>query len=318
MSVLGRVRLPVHEIVLALLLGGVLAGAAWRDPSFVTWGVQLGLSAHAAALMLLALPMTLIIISGGIDLSIGSTMALAAVVMGMTMEAGAPMWASVVAALATGTLAGMVNGVFITRVRVHPLVVTLASLAAYRGLAEGISRARAISGFPEWFQWIGTGAVGGVPVPLMVCVVGVVVAWVVAVRTTPGFRVYAIGGNERAARYAGIPVDRLVFLLYTVSGAVAGLTAVMLTARRDTAKADMGTGMELEVITAVVLGGTSIYGGRGRIIGTVLGVVLIHEVREFVSWHWGSDEVILIVVGGILIGAVLLNNLATRKRARSG
>jgi len=199
---------------------------------------------------------------------------------------------------------------------VEPLIVTLASMAAYRGLAEGISKGRPISGFPDGFQWLGTGAVMGVPVPLIILMIAAMIAIVVASRTTYGFRVYAIGCNERAAGYSAIPVARVKFLLYTMSGTVAALAGVLLVARRNTAKADLGTGIELEVITGVVLGGTSIFGGRGRILGTLLGILLIHEVREFVSWHWQKDELILIVIGAILIVSVLLNNLAVRWRKR--
>lgn len=304
----------VHEWVLLAIIAA-LGVAAWRlEPGFVTLEAQLELAGHAGEMMLAALVMTLIVLSGGIDLSIGSSLALSAVVLGLVHEAGAPAWVGVAAALATGTVAGAVNGAFIAALRVHPLVVTLATLAAYRGLAEGISEGRPISGFPEGFQWLGTGSVLGVPLPVWVCAAAVVGTGVLTARGVMGFRVYAIGDSERAARYGGVPVDRTKLVLYTLSGVVAGVCAVLLVARRNTAKADLGTGLELEAITAVVLGGTSINGGKGRVLGTVLGVVLIHEVREFVSWHWAQDELILIVIGVILVGAVLLHNLAGSKR----
>jgi rhamnose transport system permease protein len=310
-----RLLIGVHEAVLLALLVGVLGYAAWADPSFVKRVTQLELSTHAVELALLSLPMTLIIISGGIDLSVGSAMALAGVVFGISFEAGAPMWVSALAALATGACGGAFNGLFVTRLGVHPLIVTLASFAAFRGLAEGISKGRPISGFPDTFQTFGNASFVGVPIPLLICTFAAAAAIVLASRTTLGFRIYAIGGNERAALYSAIPVDRIKLLLYTLSGTVAAFAALILVARRNTAKADIGASMELEVITAVVLGGTSIYGGRGRILGTILGVILIHEVREFVSWHWEQEEVILIVVGAILIASVLLNNLASRRRA---
>ena len=140
-------------------------------------------------------------------------------------------------------------------------------------------------------------------------VFGVLLAWSVA-----GRAMYAMGHNEKASRYSGLPVDGLKMLIYSLSGAMAGLAAVLFVARRNTAKADVGTGMELDVITAVVLGGTSIFGGRGRIAGTVLGVLLIHETREFVSWRWNNDELILVVVGALLILAVLINSAVTGRR----
>lgn len=304
----------LHERVIALLLVGVLVLAATIETGFVTLPTQLELSAHAAELALLALAMTFVIISGGIDLSVGSTMALAAVVLGLLHEAGAPMWVASGAAVLVGASAGVINGVFVAVVRVHPLIVTLATLAAYRGLAEGISLGRPVSGFPDSFQQMGTGALGGVPTLVMVVVAAAVIAGIVLSRTVAGFWVYTIGGNETAARYAGVPVDRVKLGLYTVSGLAAGVAGVMFVARRNTAKADIGTGIELEVITAVVLGGVNIFGGRGTITGTVLGVLLIHELRELVSWHWRRDELILIVIGLVLVVSVLLNNLASRRR----
>ncbi len=139
------------------------------------------------------------------------------------------------------------------------------------------------------------------------------VAGIVLARAPLGRCLYAMGHNEKAARFSGVAVDRIKLLLYTMSGAAAGLAAVVLVSRRDTAKADVATGLELDVITAVVLGGTSIFGGRGRIAGTLLGVLVIHEVREFVSWRWGRDELNFIVVGTLLIGSVLLNRLLSPK-----
>lgn len=304
----------IHEGVLGVLLLVVIGLAAWLDPPFMAPRTQLGLSTHAFELAVLALPMTLIIISGGIDLSVGSTIALAAVVLGLLYEARTPVWIAGLAAIVAGAAAGALNGFFIARVRVHPLIVTLATLAAYRGLAEGISLGRPISGFPPGFLALGSGTVLGLPIPGLVFLLAALAVIAIASRTIAGFWVYAIGGNERAARYSGVPVGSVTLALYTLCGAGAGLAGVFFVARRNTAKADIGTGIELEVITAVVLGGTSIFGGRGTIIGTILGVAIIHEVREFVSWHWQQNELILIVTGSILIGSILLNNLASRRR----
>lgn len=311
-----RLRTASHQVVLGALLVALFALALRLDPGFVARGVQLELSTHAVELALLALPMTLIMISGGIDLSVGSIMALAAVALGLLYEAGAPMWLAAGAAVVVGSAAGTVNGVFVAIARVHPLIVTLAALALYRGLAEGISQGRPISGFPESFAWLGSAAVVGVPVSVLLVLAGAGATAFFKARTVDGFRIQAVGDNERAAWYAGIPVDRVKWALYTASGAAGGLAAVLFVARRNTAKADIGSGIELEVITAVVLGGTSITGGRGSVLGTILGVALIHEVREFVSWHWQRDELILIVIGIILIGSVLLNTLASKGRPR--
>jgi rhamnose transport system permease protein len=190
----------------------------------------------------------------------------------------------------------------------------LATLSTYRGIAEGISLGRPISGFPDNFVWIGQGSVGGLPIPGVIFTVAVIVFGVLLARSVTGRALYAMGHNETASRYSGLPVEKIKLLIYSLSGAMAGLAAVLFVARRNTAKADIGTGMELDVITAVVLGGTSIFGGRGRIVGTLLGVLLIHETREFVSWRWNNDELILVVVGVLLIAAVLINSAVTRRR----
>ena len=146
----------------------------------------------------------------------------------------------------------------------------------------------------------------GLPIPGVIFAAACAVAAVVLARTTLGRSVYAIGSNQPAARCSGVAVNRIKMLLYTMSGSAAAMSAIMFVARRNTAKADVGTGMELDVITAVVLGGVSIFGGKGRILGVLLGILLIHETREFVSWQWNRDELNFIVVGALLIASVLL------------
>lgn len=308
----------LHETILLLLLVGLLVVAGRTDAAFVAPATQVEMSTHVWELALLALPMTLIVITGGIDLSVGAAMALAGVTLGLTYEAGVSPWIGAGLALLTGIAAGLLNGVFVARVRVHPLLVTLATLAAFRGVAEGVSRARPISGFPEGFATLGRGALLGIPIPGLLFVLAAAVAALALSRTTFGRSLYAIGHNETAARFSGLAVDRIKLALYTLSGAAAGLSGVLFVARRNTAKADIGQNIELDVITAVVLGGASIFGGRGRIPGTLLGILLIHETREWVSWRWNRDELNLIVLGALLIASVLLQTALTKSRGREG
>jgi rhamnose transport system permease protein len=300
-----------HEVVLTVLLVGLMVVAGLLSPRFVQPRQQLMLSTHVWELALLALPMTFIIVTGGIDLSVGAIIALAGVVLGLSYEAGMNIWLCCALAIATGTAAGALNGVFVSLVRVHPLIVTLATLSAYRGIAEGISSGRPLSGFPESFAWLGRGDVGGVPVAAILFAVAAVVAGVVLWKTPFGRSLYAMGYNETATRFSGIKTRKIKFILYTMSGLTAAVAAILLVGRRNTAKADIGAQMELDVITAVVLGGTSIFGGRGRVAGTVLGVLLIHETKEFVSWYFQNDPLIPLVVGVLLIVAVLLNAALT-------
>jgi len=285
---------------------GVLLYAAKTDPSFLKISSQTDALSNIWQTALIAVPMTLIIITGGIDLSVGSTMALAAVVLGLTFERGLSPWLGSALAVLVGAGAGAVNGFFVTKVKVHPLILTLATLSAYRGIAAGISLDRPISGFPAGFLALSNG------VPALLFVLWAGGAAFLLAKTAPGLLIYGIGHNETAMRYSGWRVDRAKFWLYTFSGATAGLAAVEYVARFNTAKADIGTGMELDVITAVVLGGTSIFGGRGGIGGTLLGLLLIHEVREFVSWHWNRDEFNFIVLGTLLIFSVLLNSFLSK------
>lgn len=302
-----------HEAAMALLAAVLFIAMGALDPSFIRWPTQVELSTHVWELAILAVPMTLIIVTAGIDLSVGSAMALSAVALGLVFEAGYSPWAGAVAAIVVGCLAGLLNGVFVAWMRVHPLIVTLATLAAFRGIAEGISVGRPISGFPASFAYIGQGTALGLPVPALVFLVFLCVGIGLLGFMPVGRFLYAMGHNETAARYSGVAVDRIKLFLYGFAGASAGVAAVLFVARRNTAKADVATGMELDVITAVVLGGTSIFGGRGTLVGTLLGVFLIHEVREFVSWRWQRDELNFIVLGTLLILAVLLNRLLAPK-----
>lgn len=303
-----------HELILAILVVALMLWAARVEPDFVSIRAQTALSSHVWELALLAIPMLLIIISGGIDLSVGSTVALSAVAFGLTHKAGQPPVVAAAASIMTGLACGAANGWFVSRLRVHPLIVTLATLAAFRGIAEGISLAKPVSGFHDGFLQVARGSIGGIPYPGIGFLVLAALAWVVLTRTATGRTIFTLGHNETAARFTGLPVERLKLGLYAFSGAVAGIASVVLVSRHNTAKADLASGIELDVITAVVLGGASINGGRGTIIGMALGVLLIHETREFVSWHWRRDELNLIVTGCLLIGSVLLYRLFHRQR----
>jgi len=305
-----------NPLPIAGVLAMVLMIAWWMAPEFVEGGAQASLMPQVAEVALLAVPMALVILAGGIDLSVGASMALAAVFAGMAFERGAPPVVAASVAVVTGCACGMVNGFFVTRARIHPLVVTLATMALFRGLAEGFSAARAISGFTQGWTALGTARVLGVPVVLMPALVAAAVAAVFLAKSTWGFALRATGVSERAARYCALPVDGLKFLAYSLSGGAAGVAACLFIARRNTAKADIGLGIELDVITACLLGGISLTGGRGGIVGVVLGVALIHEIRQFVAWRWYHDELIHIVLGVLLIGSVMLATFVRSRLAR--
>ena len=304
-----------QEAVLIALIVGLMIWAGVLDSSFVAWNTQLKLSENIWEMAILALPMTLIIITGGIDLSVGSTMALATVVFGLSVKAGIPFGVAAILSLTSGLASGFLNGWLITRMKVHPLLITLASLAAYRGIAEGLSKGQPVTPLPKLFNTL-AGSLGHVPLPALYFIALAVVVALFLHKTPNGRFLFAIGHKERVAIFSGIPVPRLLTALYSFAGLLAGFAALIYAARRNTANPEAGLGIELDVITAVVVGGTSIYGGRGSIFGTILGILLIHEAREFVNWRWSSAELNMIVIGSLLILSVLAHRLLAPRAAR--
>jgi rhamnose transport system permease protein len=315
-AVLGRVRALAtsHEGVLFLILVAALVVLAHQSDRFLTTGNLLNQGRLMAEVGLVALPMTFIIITGGIDLSVGSILGLCAIVLGVIWHnLGLPLEVAIGVTLLIGALAGAINGWFITRVGVPPLIMTLATLALYRGLAEGISQARSVRGYPEWFFRLGQGEVLGVPTQLWLLLVAIVLAAIVLAYTAFGRSLYAIGHNELAARFSGIPVDRYKLAIYTLSGFMAGLAGYIFVSRVSTTRSDMGTGLELDVIAAVVLGGTSIFGGTGSIAGTVLGVILIQLLKNGLALTGVKGDATIVVIGAVLILSILITNVIQQR-----
>jgi len=306
-------RLLRHETILAVLVVVALVVLAAQSERFFTADNLLNQGRLMAEVGLVALTMTFVIVTGGIDLSVGSMLGLSAILVGVLWKnMGLALPVAMVLAVAAGGLAGLLNGFIITRFKVPPLIATLATLALYRGLAEGISQSRSVRGYPEWFYALGQGEAAGVPVQVWIMVVAVAVSAAILGLTTFGRATYAVGANEIAARFAGVAVDRTRLLVYTASGLMSGLAAVIFVSRVSTTRSDMGTGLELDVITAVVLGGTSIFGGKGTIMGTVLGLALIQALRSGLSLAGVKGDGTIVVIGLVLIGAILVSNLFGR------
>ncbi len=263
---------------------------------------------------LLALPMTYIIITGGIDLSVGSILGLCAILLGVFWKAGLPLGLAIVAVLLVGILAGAFNALFIIWLNVPPLIMTLATLALYRGMAQGISQARSVRGYPEWFYIFGQENILGLPTQLWFLLIGIIASAIVLARTTLGRALYAIGNNVVGARFSGLRVSRALLIIYSFSGFMAALAAVVYVSRVTTTRSDMGTGLELDAIAAVVLGGTSIMGGKGTILGTVIGLLLIQLLKYGLQLAGVTGDATIIVIGSVLIVTVLLNNLIQRSR----
>ncbi|HEX8138073.1 MAG TPA: substrate-binding domain-containing protein [Pyrinomonadaceae bacterium] len=262
---------------------------------------------------LLALALTPIIITGGIDLSVGSMMGLAAVVMGsLWRDVHLPMPAAIALTLLVGALGGLLNALMITRLKFPPLIVTLGTFSLFRGVAEGLTRGiENYSGFSPQFLFLGQGYVGGViPTQLFILVAAIALcAWWLH-KTPFGRSLYAIGYSQEGARYAGLPVARRLAFVYVLSGLAASLAAVIYVAHLGQAKSDAGTGYELMAITAVVLGGASIFGGRGTILGTVLGLFAIVILQNGLRLSAQPAELAGILTGVLLVATILLDRLS--------
>ena len=310
-----RTLLASQEGVLFIIMLVSVLFLATRTDKFLTVDNLLQQGRFMTEVGLIAIPMTYIIITGGIDLSVGSVLGLTAIVLGWSwQELGFPLELAIVTGIASGTLAGFVNGLFIVRVGVPPLIMTLATLALFRGLAEGISKARSARGYPEWFFELGQGELLGIPTQLWLLIVAVVVFGIVLARTQLGRALYAIGNNETGARFSGLTVNRYLLLIYTFSGFMSGVAGYIFVSRVSTTRSDMGTGIELDVIAAVVLGGTSIFGGTGSVAGTMIGVVLIQLLKNGLALSGVTSDATIVVIGSVLIFAILVNNFIQTRR----
>lgn len=273
---------------------------------------------------LIALAMALLVIAGEIDLSIAATMALASMAMGFAMKAGADTTTMVLAALATGVACGALNGWLVTRWKLPSIVVTIGTLSLYRGLAQVVLGDQAITGYPETLVTWGNGYLGDlfglpwliVPIEFAVMLVAALLVGLFLHATVHGRRIYAIGANATAARFSGIAVDRYRMGLFIFAGVMAALAAVLLTGRIGSTRPNLAMGWELDAVTIVILGGVSILGGKGSIVGTVLAAVLLGSFTFAMGMLNVTGIVVSMVVGGLLIVAMVLPLTLRRFMAR--
>ena len=260
---------------------------------------------------LMMLPMVFIIITGNIDLSVASNMGMSASFMGLLHNMGINIWVAALAALLLGTLGGSLNGYLVARVKLPALVVTLGTYAFYRGIAYGFLGDQAARGYPEAFTYFGQGKVFGTLIPFSVAlfIVLAVIFGLVLHRTTFGRYLYSIGNNEAATNYSGVPVAKIIFIIYTLSGFMAAFAGLILAARFGSTRPDIGTGLELAVITAVVLGGVDINGGKGTMLGATLSLLLIGLMRFGMGLLNIQGQVQGVAIGLLLILSILLPSL---------
>lgn len=306
-------RLLRHETVLAFLLAIAMLILSVQSEHFFTADNLFNQGRLMTEVSLIALAMTFVILTGGIDLSVGSIFGLVAVSLGVLWQFfGLPLPIAMIVAVTVGGAAGLLNGFIITRFSVPPLIATLATLMLYRGLAEGISQGRSVRGYPDWFLQLAQGELLHVPNQFWLLCIGAAAAAVILGRTTFGRATYAAGANETAAWFSGIDVRRTRLWIYTASGLLTATAAIIFVSRVSTTRSDMGTGMELEAITAVVLGGTSIFGGHGTVIGTMLALALMQSLKNGLALAGVRGDGTVIVIGLVLVATSLISRFFNR------
>jgi rhamnose transport system permease protein len=313
---IGRRLLRWEGLLLAILVVVVV----WNSvsvPGYLTLQNQINLLQLSIEKVIVVLAMTFVIVGGEIDLSIASVMGLAAVLVAWLKSQGVPVEIGIVLAVGAGALTGLNNGFWVAVVGLPSLAVTLAGLIGYRGLARMFIEDRSIGGFPDWFGVLGRQAIlGPLPAPLVLFVVLVVLAVVVLHFSGFGRYVFAVGSNREAARFSGVRVTRVKLALFVISGVVAALAGVLLAARLGAVRGSTAEGFELDIITMVLFGGVSIFGGRGTMPGVILSILVILNLRNGLALANVTGNTQTGVIGALLILSVLLPNLAARAQAR--
>jgi rhamnose transport system permease protein len=308
-----------ETLLVVLILASLWLGTSLSPDFLTSFSLYSGISTNVEH-ALIALPLTLVIITGEIDISIASTLGLASVVLGRLVLAGAPFAVAIAAALAVGILCGLVNGLAVTKIGIPSLVATLATMGLYRGLASIVIGQQSVSSFPSWFTSFGFQSVPGLswlPWTAIVFIVLAALTYLVLHRSVVGRMLYAIGNNADAARFSAVPVDRLKLWSFVITGLVSALAGVIFTARVSSARYDNGLGWELAIVTAVLLGGVSIFGGKGSLGGVLLSLVLIGSLTTGLSLANVSSDVQQIVIGALLTASVIATNFGRQAAGRA-
>ncbi len=296
------------EVFLLFVLFGTFICGAQVSRYFLTpSNISIALAGMTPA-AIVALPMTLIIVTGEIDISVGSIVGLCASCMAVCLERGLPVEVAMLLGVVVGTLAGVVNGLIVVYGALPSLVVTIGTLAFYRGIAQIILNERGVSGFPEWYQSIGFGTIDGTPIPWSsIIFLLFFIGFAVFLHATHwGRALYAIGNNREAARFSGTNIKRAMLGVFVASGAMSSLAAIVLTAYLASARSDTAVGLELPVITAVVLGGVNIFGGSGTMTGVLIALLVLAFVQNALGLAGVTPEEQQIVTGAVLIVTLIV------------
>lgn len=295
----------------------VLSLLIWiKEPVFVNHTNLLNVARQASLTAILGTGMTFVILTGGVDLSVGSMVALASVSGGLLMaEHGWSMWISVVVMILVGGLIGFLNGLVVTLGRIPPFIVTLGTMQIFRGAALQLTSGKPIFDLtkiqPQFDIW-GTRNYAGIPAPVFITLFVFAIGFLILRYTRLGLYTYAIGGNEQATRFSGVHIDRYKLAVYSLMGFAAGIAAVMWSSRLNSTQPTVATGEELNAIAAVVIGGTSLFGGEGTVVGTLIGALLMAVIRNGLTLLHVSAFYQQIVIGSVIILAVLIDRLRRR------
>ena len=303
---LGRIlHSPLALPLIGLIVVSILMGFA--SDNFFSLGNIMNVLRQVSIVAILAVGMTFVILTGGIDLSVGAVMALVGTLStGMMVNMGLPAPLALVIGIFIGLGIGLANGALVAWGKMPAIIVTLATMGMARGLGLIYSGGYPISGIPSWLSWFGVGRIGFLPVPVIIMFVIYAVAWVLLQRTAFGRHVYALGGNETAARLSGVKTQRVKLAVYGISGLTAALAAVILTGRLMSGQPNAGGGFELDAIAAVVLGGTAIAGGRGLILGTLIGAVLLGILNNGLNLMGINPYLQDVIKGAIILLAIYI------------
>ena len=305
-----RLDLFKWEIFLLVVLVFIIVLNAIISPEFLTFANQINLFRLSIEKIIVALIMTLVIINAEIDLSVGSMMGLAACTFGWLFEVNITPWVACLIVLFVGLAGGAVNGFFIARVGLPSLVVTLATLIGFRGLARVFVEDRGITDFPQWFDDLGQqGLIAGIPLSMIIFFVLFAILYLILQRSGFGRKTYVIGTNKAVAEYSGINAARLKLVLFMTSGFIASLAGLLYAARVGAVRGDVALGFELDIITMVLLGGTSIYGGSGSLIGTLFAVLIVLNLRNGMALLDITGHIQTGVIGILLIASVIAPRL---------
>lgn len=298
-----------QQTTLLVLIFVAIGISTMMSPFFADLGFILDSTSMYIEFSIIAISMTFIIISGNIDLSVAAIMALTGCITGMFFEAGTTMVLAMILGLAFGTLLGLFNGFLVAVLKLPSMIVTIGTMALFRGVAQIFIGDHSLGHFPDWFVGIDMKYIKLVPYPLIICIILAIVFGLILNNTVFGRYVYAIGNNEIGARYSAVPVKKVKLILFGMSGLFAGLGGILTMSRLGVSRFDMALGGELDVITIVLLGGTDISGGKGNMVGSILAMFLIIILRTGMSVANVKIEKQLTIMGALLILAIVIPNV---------